>query len=483
MALPDVLFTTPDAAAPGAHPGLVVAFADTTLDAGARRVDRLTRGSLTRALDSEGWDNVKPGEGLTLAFPAGMAAGAVLLIRLPRRAGAAVLRKAGATIGKALKPAGALVLAKSVKPLAPLAEGALLRAYAYARKAEAPKAPGALTFAVADPDSAAEACAGALTLAEAVHFTRDLVNDPANILTTTEFAERLLAMRDLGLSVEVLDEPQLAELGMRALLGVGQGSESPSKVVVMQWKGAEGAPLALIGKGVVFDSGGLSIKPANGMEDMISDMGGAAVVAGTMRALAARKAKAHVVGLVGLVENMPDGRAQRPGDVVTSMKGDTIEIINTDAEGRLVLADVLWYAQQRFAPSAMIDLATLTGACMVALGYENAGVFANDDPLCAALLGAAQDQGEGAWRLPLSPAYDALIKSRMADMKNTGGRYGGAITAAQFLQRFVKKEQPWAHLDIAGVSYTPADTDFAPKGASGWGVRTLDALVRARFEG
>ena len=215
---------------------------------------------------------------------------------------------------------------------------------------------------------------------------------------------------------------------------------------------------------------------------MICDMGGAAVVAGTMRALAARKAKAHVVGLVGLVENMPDGKAQRPGDVVTSMKGDTIEIINTDAEGRLVLADVLWYAQDRFQPAALIDLATLTGACVVALGHENAGVFSNDDALCNALVKAATAQGEAAWRLPLGPAYDSLIKSRMADMKNTGGRYGGAITAAQFLQRFVRSGTPWVHLDIAGVAY-PAESAFAPKGASGWGVRTLDALVRARFEG
>ncbi len=322
-----------------------------------------------------------------------------------------------------------------------------------------------------------------LSRAEAVHFTRDLVNDPANILTTTEFAARLLAMRDMGLSVEVLDEPQLEALGMRALLGVGQGSDSPTKLVVMQWKGAEGAPLALVGKGVVFDTGGISIKPAGGMEEMICDMGGAGVVAGTMRALAARKAKAHVVGLVGLVENMPDGRAQRPGDVVRSMKGDTIEIINTDAEGRLVLADVLWYAQERFQPKAMIDLATLTGAQVVALGHEMAGVFANDDALCADLLKAAAGQGEGAWRMPLGPAYDALIKSRMADMKNTGGRPAGAITAAQFLQRFVKPGQAWAHIDIAGVAYPPAETALAPKGATGWGVRTLDALVRARFEG
>ena len=483
MALPEIRFVQPDPAVTAAHPGLVVAFADETLDAEARRLDRTAKGALTRALASEDWQGVKPGEALSLAFPAGLAASALLLVRLSPKAAPEVLRKAGATIGKALKPAGALVLARTLKSLSPLVEGAALRAYTYARRAEAPKAPGALVLSVVDPDAAEAACAEALSCAEAVHFTRDLVNDPANILTTTEFAARLQTMRDLGLKVSVLDEPELEALGMRALLGVGQGSDSPTKLVVMEWQGAEGAPLALVGKGVVFDTGGISIKPAGSMEDMISDMGGAAVVAGTMRALAARKAPAHVVGLVGLVENMPDGRAQRPGDVVTSMKGDTIEIINTDAEGRLVLADVLWYAQDRFQPAATIDLATLTGACVVALGHENAAAFSNDDGLCEALLKAAKGQGEGAWRMPLAPEYDALIKSRMADMKNTGGRYGGAITAAQFLQRFVKPDQPWVHLDIAGVAYHSAETAYAPKGASGWGVRTLDALVRARFEG
>ncbi len=481
MALPEFHFVADADAA--SHPGRVIAFADTALDPEARRLDRLTRGALSRALASDLWAEVKPGEGLDLAFPAGLAASAVHLIRLPKKSDAATARKAGAGIARALKPKGALILARSVKPLADLVEGLGLRAYSFAIRAEPAKTPGAVTLSLADPAAAQSACAEALSRAEAVHFTRDLVNDPANVLTTTEFADRLLAMRSLGLKVEVLDEAQLAELGMRALLGVGQGSESPSKVVVMEWNGAEGAPLALVGKGVVFDTGGISIKPAGGMEEMICDMGGAATVAGTMRALAARKARAHVVGLVGLVENMPDGKAQRPGDVVRSMKGDTIEIINTDAEGRLVLADVLWYAQERFAPSAMIDLATLTGACVVALGHENAGVFANDDALCNALLKAADAQGEGAWRLPLAPAYDALIKSRMADMKNTGGRYGGAITAAQFLQRFVKKGQPWVHIDIAGVAYPGGEGGLAPKGATGWGVRTLDALVRARFEG
>ncbi|MCO5127794.1 MAG: leucyl aminopeptidase, partial [Rhodobacteraceae bacterium] len=239
----------------------------------------------------------------------------------------------------------------------------------------------------------------------------------------------------------------------------------------------------LVGKGVVFDTGGISIKPAAGMEEMTMDMGGAATVAGVMKTLALRKAPANVVGLVGLVENMPDGRAQRPGDIVRSMKGDTIEVINTDAEGRLVLADVLWYAQDRFKPAGMIDLATLTGAIIIALGHDNAGVFANDDALANAVLAAAAAEGEGAWRMPMGDPYDKLIKSRLADMKNTGGRPGGSITAAQFLRRFVRDETPWCHIDIAGVALPPSETALAPKGATGWGVMTLDRMIRDRFEG
>lgn len=322
-------------------------------------------------------------------------------------------------------------------------------------------------------------------LTDGVFFTRDLVNEPSNVLTTSEFADRLVALKDLGVDVSVLDEPELEKLGMRALLGVGQGSESPSKVVVMKWNGgeADAAPLALIGKGVVFDTGGISLKPAGGMEDMTMDMGGAGTVAGAMKAIAGRKAKANVVGVVGLVENMPDGRAQRPGDIVKSMKGDTIEVINTDAEGRLVLCDIMWYAQEEFKPMGMIDLATLTGAVIIGLGHENTGVFSNDDPLCNAMLKAAQSEGEGAWRLPLGEGYDKLIKSNKADMKNVGGRAAGSITAAQFLQRFVKDGTPWIHLDIAGTAQTSGATTFAPKGATGWGVLALNRLVSDLFEG
>jgi leucyl aminopeptidase len=322
-----------------------------------------------------------------------------------------------------------------------------------------------------------------MAVVEGVFFTRDLINAPANVLTTTTFAKQLSALSKLGITVEVLDEPALEKLGMRTLLCVGQGSDSPSKVVVMQWNGGgDGAPFALVGKGVVFDTGGISLKPAAGMEDMTMDMGGAGVVAGAMKALALRKAKANVVGVVGLVENMPSGNAVRPGDVVKSMKGDTVEVINTDAEGRLVLADILWYTQERFAPTGMINLATLTGAIIVGLGHEMAGVFSNNDELCKQFINSADAEGEGAWRMPLAPAYDKMLKSRIADMKNVGSRAAGSITAGQFLQRFVKEDMPWAHLDIAGVASIASESAFSPKGATGWGVRALNRMIADHYE-
>jgi leucyl aminopeptidase len=363
--------------------------------------------------------------------------------------------------------------------------GLALRAYGFDTHKTAETNPqGKVAVMCAKPDEVEPACAAPLAVADGVHFTRDLVNEPANHLTTSSFAERLSEMESLGLKVEVLAEKELEKLGMGSLLSVGQGSDSPSKVVVMQWLGGKkgAAPLALIGKGVVFDTGGISLKPAAGMEDMTMDMGGAGVVAGVMRALAKRGAKANVVGLVGLVENMPSGRATRPGDVVTSMKGDTIEVINTDAEGRLVLCDVMWYAQERFKPVGMVDLATLTGAIIIGLGHENAGVFSNDDAFCKSFLKAAEAEGEGAWRMPLGQAYDDMLKSRIADMKNVGGRPAGSITAAQFLKRFVKDEVPWIHLDIAGVASVKADTNYAPKGATGWGVMALNRLVADNYE-
>ncbi len=452
----------------------------------ARRLDKLMRGALARYLGSDGFAKLKPGEAQEMAFPAGLAAEVVQVIKLPKKADRAAARKAGSAVGARLTPAPTLVLAEGHPRAADVAFGLVMRAYDFTpHKTAEPKLPGPVTMMVANPEATAAASASGAAVAEGVFFTRDLVNEPANVLTTHDFAARLAAMHELGLEVEILEEDDLFKLGMGALLGVGQGSESPSKVVVMQWNGGAAGepPFALIGKGVVFDTGGISIKPAGGMEEMTMDMGGAGVVAGVMRALALRKAKANVVGLVGLVENMPDGRAQRPGDVVKSMKGDTIEVINTDAEGRLVLADVMWYAQERFKPTGMVDLATLTGAIIVALGHENTGVFSNDDSLCDAFLRAAAAEGEGAWRMPMGQAYDDKLKSRIADMMNVGGRDGGAITAAQFLKRFVKDGTPWIHLDIAGTALVKSDLTLSPKGATGWGVMALDRLIRDLFEG
>lgn len=482
-----IRFTETDLDRLAAHPGRIAVLADgpTGMSPAARRLDRATKGALARAMSSEGWGKLKPGEALELAFPAGLAAEALQVVRLPKRTDAASARKAGAVIGKALAKADLLVAAEAHPRAAEVSFGLALRAYDFTpHKTGEQAAKGAVEMMVSAPEAVAAEAAPMAAVAEGVFFTRDLVNEPANILTTDDFAARLAAMQELGLEVEILEEPELKTLGMGALLGVGQGSESPSKVVVMQWNGGTKgeAPFALVGKGVVFDTGGISIKPAAGMEEMTMDMGGAGTVAGVMRTLALRKARTNVVGLVGLVENMPDGRAQRPGDVVKSMKGDTIEVINTDAEGRLVLADVLWYAQERFQPKGMINLATLTGAIIVALGHENTGVFSNDDDLCTAFLRAASAEGEGAWRMPMGEAYDAKLKSRIADMMNVGGRDGGAITAAQFLARFVKAGMPWCHLDIAGTALAKADTALAPKGATGWGVMALNRLIRDRYE-
>jgi leucyl aminopeptidase len=456
------------------------------MDPGARRVNTLTRGALARLAETKAFAKAEEGDALLVQVPYRLAAEALLVVKLGRRAGKATARKAGAAIAKRLGAGPVHVLAGAHRQSAEIAYGIALRAYDFRdhRSSAGAETAGPVTMHVSDQDARSADFASLRAVAEGVVLTRDLVNEPSNVLTTSEFAARLEALAPLGLTVRVMDEPELETLGMRALLGVGQGSESPSKVVTLEWNGGgDAAPLALVGKGVVFDTGGISLKPAGGMEDMTMDMGGAGVVAGVMKAIALRKAKANVVGLVGLVENMPDGRAQRPGDVVRSMKGDTIEVINTDAEGRLVLADVLWYAQETYKPAGMIDLATLTGAMIIALGHDNAGVFSNDDALCTAFLKAAEAEGEGAWRLPMGNSYDKLLKSNIADMKNVGGRPAGSISAAQLLKRFVKDDVPWIHLDIAGVASLKSESDFAPKGATGWGVRALDRLIRDAFEG
>jgi leucyl aminopeptidase len=321
-------------------------------------------------------------------------------------------------------------------------------------------------------------------VAEGIELARNLVNEPPNVLFPAELADRAKALDKLGVEVNVLDEKAMGKLGMNALLGVGRGSSRDSRLVTMRWNGARSKrakPIVIVGKGVCFDSGGISIKPSAGMEDMKGDMGGAACAVGLLHALATRKAKAHVIGVIGLVENMPDGDAIRPGDILTSMSGQTIEVVNTDAEGRLVLADALWYAQETFSPRAIIDLATLTGAIIVALGQELAGLFSNNDELAQRLIAAGDATGEKVWRMPLGQAYDKLIDSKFADMKNTGGRHGGSITAAQFLQRFIK-DTPWAHLDVAGTAMGSPSSDINPSWGSGWGVRLLNRLIADSYE-
>ncbi len=339
---------------------------------------------------------------------------------------------------------------------------------------------------VAAPEGAEAAWTDMAHVATGVEFTRELVTEPANILYPESFVARCQErFADTGAELIVLDEAQMEELGMGSLLGVGLGSERESRILAIRWNGGTpgDAPLALVGKGVTFDTGGISIKPGPGMEDMKWDMGGAGAVAGAMLSLVGRKAKANVVGVVGLVENMPDGKAQRPGDVVTSMSGQTIEVLNTDAEGRLVLADALHWTQEEFKPARVIDFATLTGAMIVALGHEFAGTFSNDDELAKDLHEAGEITGDRNWRMPIGPAYDKLINSPIADMKNIGGKGAGSITAAQFLKRFIADGTPWAHVDVAGMVWSDKPGRTWGKGATGYGVRLVDRLVRDTLEG
>ncbi|WP_420101096.1 leucyl aminopeptidase [Bosea sp. (in: a-proteobacteria)] len=372
---------------------------------------------------------------------------------------------------------------------ADLALGLILRSYRFDRyktktKDKDAADPLKATLRVESPGAVKKAIKRADAVAAGVLLARELVNEPPNVLYPEEFAERAQKLEKLGVEVEVLGEKELRKIGMRALLGVGQGSRRESRVVVMRWNGAgkHDEPVAFVGKGVTFDTGGISLKPGAGMEDMKGDMAGAACVTGLMMALAGRKAKVNAIGVIGLVENMPDGNAQRPGDIVESLSGQTIEIINTDAEGRLVLADVLWYTQDRFKPRFMIDLATLTGAILVALAQEHAGLFTNSNELSERLSAAGTATGETVWRMPLGKAYDKMIDSRFADMKNSAGRHAGSITAAQFLQRHVG-ETPWAHLDIAGTGMGAKDSEINRSWGPGWGVRLLDRLVADHYEG
>ncbi len=466
--------------------------------AALQSLDKESGGVITTAIASSRF-NAKKASSISIALPAKSRTRRVVLIGTGERYTTAILRELGGAVvpvlnGLGLKEAtvvvDALGAATGPQTAAAMAYGAQLRAYDFGkyltrRKAEDVPSLTALTFSVAGAKAAQAAFTPLAAVANGVLFTRDLVSEPANVIYPESLAAQCKSLTALGVTVKVLGVAEMKKLGMHALLGVGQGSARESKLVVMQWNGgkAKDAPVAFVGKGVCFDTGGISIKPSGGMEEMKWDMAGAGAVIGAMKALAGRKAKANVVGVVGLVENMPDGNAQRPGDVVTSMSGQTIEVLNTDAEGRLVLADALWYTQVHYTPKVVVDLATLTGAIIVSLGSSRAGLFSNNDALANALCEAATQVDEPLWRMPLGEEYDAQINSDIADMQNIGKeREAGSITAAQFLQRFIKGNTPWAHLDIAGTAWCKKASPVCPKGATGFGVQLLDALVALRYE-
>jgi leucyl aminopeptidase len=482
--------------------GVLVVFCNEELKFGpaTRRALDPASALVTRAAKAERFTG-KKNSVLELVVPEGLEVARLIIIGLGKTAELKptdFLKLGGLAMGKLPSMASNAAIFAELPggPMKPeqagdLAQGVRLRAYAFDRykterkDEEKPPATRHVTIAVGDAAAARTAYGPRSAVSDGVLMARDLVNEPANVLYPEEFARRAIALKKQRVFVEALDRQAIKKLGMNALLGVGQGSARESRVVVMRWNGGKAgeAPVAFIGKGVCFDTGGISIKPAANMEDMKGDMAGAACVVGLMHALAARKAQVNAVGVIGLVENMPDGNAQRPGDIVKSMSGQTIEIINTDAEGRLVLADVIWYAAQRFKPKFIVDLATLTGAIVVALGQEYAGMFSNNDQLAERLTKCGVETGELVWRMPLAPEYDKMIDSKFADMKNTGGsRWGGAITAAQFIKRFVNDKTPWAHLDIAGTGFDSRQTDINKSWGSGWGVRLLDRLVADYYE-
>ncbi len=473
---------------------------DGALGASAKSVDKATEGAISRAIEARNFTG-KKGESVAVLGPHGrenlniMVVGAGAAADLDQlqaqEIGAAIYKAVG---GMSAKSASVFVeAAKGAKVrggelAAALAGGARLRSYRYDKYLTKNDGGGAgpdrLQFMVKGAAAARRRYNAFEPVADGVDFARDLVSEPSNVKSPKWMATQCRKLTKLGVKVEVLGEAQMKKLGMNALLAVGQGSVRESQLVVMRWNGGgkDAKTVALVGKGVTFDTGGISIKPAGGMEDMIWDMGGAGTVIGAMHAIAGRKAKANVIGVVGLVENMPDGNAQRPGDIVTSMSGQTIEVINTDAEGRLVLADAMWHTQKKYKPDVMIDFATLTGAIMVALGREYAGLYASDDSLAERIVASGNTVGEKIWRMPLDEAYDKQINTPRADMKNVGPRWGGSITAAQFLKRFTN-DVPWAHMDIAGVAWSDKELPVMAKGAAGFAVRAMDQFVRDYYEG
>jgi leucyl aminopeptidase len=480
--------------------GTLVVFAEdgAKLSAPAQVADKTSNGQITRAIKAAKFrgkrdsilEIIAPTGNYDRIFVVGLGNVADITLREIELLGGTI---AGALQSAKLQQANVAFSAPDLKDIteaqavAYLASGAALRVYSFEQyktiKPDAAKPLDAITFHSNAPEKAKAAFGPLEAVREGVHLARNLVNEPANILHPVEFANRANALTKAGVKIEILTPKEMKKLGMGALLGVAQGSPFEARLVVMRWDGGKkGAqPVAFVGKGVTFDTGGISIKPAGGMEDMKGDMGGAACVTGLMLALAKRKAKCNVIGAIGIVENAVDGNAQRPGDVVKSMSGQTIAVLNTDAEGRLVLADVLWYVQEKFKPKFMVNLATLTGAILVALGKEHAGLFSNNDELSTRISDAGYATGEKVWRLPLTPAYDKMIDSDIADMKNIGGRLAGSITAAQFLQRFVNKV-PWAHLDVAGTAMDAEKSAINQSWGSGWGVRLLNKLVAEHYE-
>ncbi len=481
--------------------GVVVLFyqGDAGFGDTGRKLDEITGNHLSRAVKLSGFKG-KKGDFLEVVAPSGSELSRIVVAGVgdAKDIGEYEAERLGGSIAAKLidgQENRAQIIAEFAEnPTLPIAElaarigsGIRLRDYRFdkykKKKDNSTRKLKAIAICCADRGKAASAFRSLDAVASGVHMARDLVNEPPNVLFPKEFAKRAADLSKTGLDVEILNEKELKKLKMEALLGVGQGSVRDSCVAVMIWNGGKKGdkPVSFIGKGVTFDTGGISLKPGAGMGDMKGDMGGAACVVGLMKALAMRKAKVNAVGVIGLVENMPDAAAQRPGDVVNSMSGQTIEILNTDAEGRLVLADALWYTQDRFEPQFMVNLATLTGAILVALGKEYAGLFSNNDELAERLSEAGQATGEKVWRMPLDDEYDKLIDTPIADMKNIGGRHAGSITAAQFLQRFVNG-CPWAHLDIAGTAMGSPKTPISQSWASGYGVRLLNKLVEQHYE-
>ncbi len=496
-------FLSPAAYKPKTTKGLGVAVAvgeSLKLSAAAMKLDKDAGGLISRAL-SEGKFKGKAKQVIGVIAPASLPYAQILIVGLGdekkitalsyEAAGGTLVAKANALgitrLDVVLDSAPGKKLEKG-EAAARLFFGAELKAYRfdkYFTKQKPEDKPTLTGMAVitADAVEAKKLYAPLEALREGIFLTRNVVTEPANVIHPESLAAECKKLEADGVKVSILGEAQMKKLGMGALLGVGQGSAFESQLVIMEWHGGKKgeAPLAFVGKGVCFDTGGISIKPAGGMEEMKWDMGGAGTVLGLMKTLAGRNAKVNAIGVAGLVENMPGHEAQRPGDVVTTMSGQTIEVLNTDAEGRLVLADALWYTQAKYAPKFMIDLATLTGAIIVALGKEYAGLFSNNDKLAEKLHALGDATGEKVWRLPLGDAYDKQINSQIADMQNIGkDREAGSITAAQFLQRFVN-DVPWAHLDIAGTAWSKEDKPTVPKGATAFGVRLLNELV-AEYE-